>query len=225
MAKPPAKPKAIIFDCWNTLFYAKQRPLVLRLITASKLLDRSLSYGLLKRFERSIMLAPEANIAATARKMLRGFGLPALPGLVGFTQRALRDAHRQVYPDSFEVLRQLGRDYKLGLITNSFEVAFEPLRQQFKLDDYFDVITTSYEAGVLKPDPKIFTLALQQLGVRPAEAIMVGDNPRDDVKAAEALGMTGILVDRRRRHLQAPRRVESLSELPELLRLMGVNSP
>lgn len=205
-----------MFDCWNTLFYAETRPLALRLL-ASKLLHKRLSYALTKRFERSVMLAPEVDPTTTARKLLREFGLPPLPGLVSSVKRALLDADRHPYPDTFEVLQKLRKQVKVGLITNTLEVSFKPLREEFKLDSYFDVIMTSYEAGVLKPDPQIFRLALEKLGVAPHEAVMVGDNARDDVAAAEAIGMTGILIDRRQRHRDASRRIESLSELPALV--------
>jgi putative hydrolase of the HAD superfamily len=210
------KPKAVLFDCWSTLFYAEQRPLVLRVV-ASRLLHRRISYALTKRLERSIMLAPEADPAAVARKLLRELHLPSLPGLVSPVKGALYDTNRQPYPETLEVLRALRKRYRLGLITNTSEVSFAPLRREFGLDGYFDSIVTSYEAGILKPDPQIFRLALERLGVTPAEAVMVGDNPRDDVVAAEAIGMRAVLVDRRRRHLDAPRRIESLRELPPLL--------
>jgi 2-haloalkanoic acid dehalogenase type II len=208
-----SRPKAIIFDCWSTLFYAEQRPLVLRLV-ASKLLHRRLSYALTKRLERSMMLAPEADPSAVARKLLHELHLPPLPGLVAQVKRALHDTNRQPYPETLETLRLLKKDYALGLITNTSEVSFAPLRQEFKLDRYFDEIVTSYEAGVLKPDPQIFRLALRQLNVVPEAAVMVGDNPRDDVAAAQAIGMRAVLVDRHRRHLNAPHRVTSLRELP-----------
>jgi 2-haloalkanoic acid dehalogenase type II len=211
-----SQPKAILFDCWSTLFYNETRPLALRLL-ASKVLHKRISYVLTKRFERSVMLAAESDPEVAARNLLREFHIPPIPGLVTQVKRALRDADRHPYPETLDVLRQLKKHYQLGLITNTSEVSFKPLRKEFKLDECFDVIMTSYEAGVLKPSPEIFQLALQRLGVKPHEAVMVGDNPRDDVAAAEAVGMGAILVDRKRRHLTAPHRVESLNELPQAI--------
>jgi hypothetical protein len=83
-----AKPKAIIFDCWNTLFYAQARPLLLELLSKT-LLHKRISYVLTKRFERSIMLAPEPDLPAAAAKVLRSIGLPPLPPLVRRVGRAL----------------------------------------------------------------------------------------------------------------------------------------
>ncbi len=209
-----ARPKAVIFDCWNTLFYAERRPLVLRML-ASRLLHHDLSYSLTKRFERSVMLKPEVNATATAKSLLRGFGLPLSSRLVARVERALQNSRHQPYPDTLETLHRLKKEgYKLGLITNSYQVSFEPLRDAYKLEDLFDVITTSYEAGELKPSQKIFTLTLKKLQVVASQAVMVGDNLRDDVQAANASGMTGVLLDRHGRHPNYSYRITELSELP-----------
>ncbi|MGD9313535.1 MAG: HAD family hydrolase [Desulfobacterales bacterium] len=59
----------------------------------------------------------------------------------------------------------------------------------------FDTIIISSEVGVQKPDPVIFTLALQNTGIAPADAIYVGDT-QDDVAGAIAAGIHPILINR-----------------------------
>jgi putative hydrolase of the HAD superfamily len=72
--------------------------------------------------------------------------------------------------------------------------------------------------GVEKPDPAIFRLALDRMGVEPAEAVYVGDSVQFDVEPATALGMVGVLLDRRHRHPDHHGiRLTSLDELPKLL--------
>jgi epoxide hydrolase-like predicted phosphatase len=61
-----------------------------------------------------------------------------------------------------------------------------------KLDDVFDAMTISAETGVAKPDALIYRMALDKLGVQPAEAVFVDDMPTN-IDAAKALGMHGIL--------------------------------
>ena len=62
---------------------------------------------------------------------------------------------------------------------------------------FVDAAVTSFEVGELKPSPKIFHAALDAVGARAAEAVMVGDSYEDDVHGALALGIAGaILLDR-----------------------------
>lgn len=51
-----------------------------------------------------------------------------------------------------------------------------------------DFIVTSEEAGIEKPDQKIFALALAKIGMKPAEAVMIGDDPEDQ-QGAEGIGI------------------------------------
>jgi len=64
------------------------------------------------------------------------------------------------------------------------------------LRDYFDLVLISDEVGVAKPDEEIFELALKSLGIGREEAVMVGDDPRTDVKGATRAGIRACLVDR-----------------------------
>jgi putative hydrolase of the HAD superfamily len=71
---------------------------------------------------------------------------------------------------------------------------------------------------VEKPDPKIFLLALDRIGVEPPEAVYVGDSVHFDVEPATAVGMLGVLLDRRSRYPDhAGVRIASLEELPGIL--------
>ncbi len=58
------------------------------------------------------------------------------------------------------------------------------------------VVVTSQEAGVNKPNREIFQEALRQAGIQAPEAIYVGDQYRIDVVGANEAGMKGVLLDR-----------------------------
>lgn len=60
------------------------------------------------------------------------------------------------------------------------------------LHHYFDEIITSEDFGVKKPDPKPFRKALEVLGTKPEETLMVGDWPDRDVKGAKAAGIRAV---------------------------------
>lgn len=75
----------------------------------------------------------------------------------------------------------------------------------------------------MKPDPRIFQEALDQMQVTAAEAVMVGDSLPHDVLGARQVGMRGVWLDRDRRRTRATDFdesipvIESLAELPSLL--------
>lgn len=117
------------------------------------------------------------------------------------------------YDKTLETLERLKLDYSLGLITNSTDLAFEPLRKKYSFDKIFDKIIASYEVGLIKPDPRIFELALGKLGVKSKEALMVGDNPINDLQAARAVGIKGLMLDNKNKYPNYTPRIASITEI------------
>jgi HAD superfamily hydrolase (TIGR01549 family) len=91
--------------------------------------------------------------------------------------------------DAGPTLAALRSRYKLGLITNGPSAIQRAKIERFGLAEYFDELIVSGEVGVAKPDPAIFMLAMERLGVAPAEALFVGDSPEYDLRGAAAAGM------------------------------------
>jgi epoxide hydrolase-like predicted phosphatase len=92
-----------------------------------------------------------------------------------------------------DYMRELRKTHKVGLISN----AWSGLRQWIineKFDDAFDGMIISAEAGVMKPDSKIFQIALEKLNVNAKESIFL-DDFNENVQAANAFGMTAIHFD------------------------------
>jgi putative hydrolase of the HAD superfamily len=87
------------------------------------------------------------------------------------------------------------RGLVMGLISN-VDRDIAPLYEELGLPAWFQVMVTSQEAGFNKPHPGIFQAALKEAGVKPEEAIYVGDQYEIDVLGANKAGMTGILLDR-----------------------------
>ena len=77
---------------------------------------------------------------------------------------------------------------KLGVVTNAHDLDTEPWAES-SLAEYFDVFVASYEVGICKPDPAIYALACDRLGVDPSDAWFVGDGGSDELAGAEAVGM------------------------------------
>jgi putative hydrolase of the HAD superfamily len=81
------------------------------------------------------------------------------------------------------------RGIRTAVISN-FTGNLELCLAELGLASVLDVTVDSAIVGIRKPDPEIFTLALDRLGVAPANALMVGDNPFADVRPAAALGIS-----------------------------------
>lgn len=85
-------------------------------------------------------------------------------------------------------------DYLTGLVTNNAREFRETWRPLLPLDEIFDTVVDSSEVGMRKPDPRIFELALAQVGGVAATRCIFLDDFQGNVAAAEQLGMTGVLV-------------------------------
>ncbi len=90
-----------------------------------------------------------------------------------------------------DFIRSLRPRYKTGIISNAWP-DMRAYTVENKFDDAFDSLTISAEVGVMKPQPKIYQLALEQAKVQASEAVFVDDMPAN-IEAANALGMRGIL--------------------------------
>jgi epoxide hydrolase-like predicted phosphatase len=79
---------------------------------------------------------------------------------------------------------------KTGVISNAWDGLRAYMKAQGFLDP-FDEVIVSAEVGIVKPDPRIYHLALEKLSVQPAEAIFVDDMP-ENIAACQAIGMQGV---------------------------------
>ncbi|GAF13253.1 2-haloalkanoic acid dehalogenase [Bacillus sp. JCM 19045] len=84
------------------------------------------------------------------------------------------------------------KSLKLAIISNGITEFQHRVIKALKVDGYFDEILISEEEGMKKPNKKIFLRAAERLGVKSEECLFVGDHPDNDVRGAEAAGMTGV---------------------------------
>lgn len=103
-----------------------------------------------------------------------------------------------------EVLAQLRERFKLGIITNAYDGEEQRKRIAVSgLHDYFDEILISGDVGVYKPDPKIFHMLLNRIGVVPEKALYVGDSIKYDVAGANFAGMKSVLFSKNSKRLSS----------------------
>jgi putative hydrolase of the HAD superfamily len=128
----------------------------------------------------------------------------------------------RMYDDVRPALERLrARRLRLGIVSN-WDSRLRRICEGLGLDRQVDFLVISAEAGVRKPDPRIFGRALAAAGVGPDEAIHVGDLLEEDVEGARRAGIRGILIEREKRITSGPARagvtvIRSLLELFELL--------
>jgi len=101
-------------------------------------------------------------------------------------------AYDDVVP-AFQRLRDRG--LAIGLISN-WDTRLSGLMDGMGIAPLLDTIVSSAEVGLHKPDPRIFELACERLGVEPHECAHVGDHHYADVLGARSVGMLPILIDR-----------------------------
>ncbi|WP_222984913.1 YjjG family noncanonical pyrimidine nucleotidase [Flagellimonas meishanensis] len=95
-------------------------------------------------------------------------------------------------PNTMEILGYLAPKYRLHIITNGFQEVQEKKLKGSKIRDYFNQIVNSETAGVKKPHPYIFELALTKAKTSPRNSMMIGDNLAADIQGAKAVGMEAI---------------------------------
>ncbi len=99
----------------------------------------------------------------------------------------------EIRPEMAEAVRRCHASMKTALLTNNFIAEGEARSEFGGLFDYFDVIIESSKSGLRKPDPRVYRLACERLGIEPSEAVFL-DDLGVNLKPARALGITTIKV-------------------------------
>lgn len=122
----------------------------------------------------------------------------------------------KLFPDVRPCLDALAsRGIRMAVISN-WDNSLHRVLDMFGLQERFDHVFASLEEGVEKPDPELFRIALNALGVSPEEVLHVGDNPIDDGEGARSAGVRAVIVDRDQ-PASLPLRISSLLQIPEAL--------
>ncbi|MCL6636729.1 MAG: HAD family hydrolase [Alicyclobacillus sp.] len=98
------------------------------------------------------------------------------------------------FPGTHELLAELAKHHRLGIITNGAPDLQEQKLRLTGLDRFFPpgTVVVSEQVGKGKPDPAVYRAALQALQVRAAKALMVGDHWQADVEGARACGLDAL---------------------------------
>lgn len=147
---------------------------------------------------------------------------------LGLSDSALRERLMHLYltlepfpevPAMLARLKQAGM--KTAILSNGAPAMLEPMIAAAGLGPFFDAVLSVEEAGVFKPHPKVYRLAVDRLGV-PAEAIAFQSSNAWDAHAASAFGMRVVWCNRygqiaERLPGKPDREITTLESLPELV--------
>ncbi|MHA4741673.1 HAD family hydrolase [Dyadobacter sp. MSC1_007] len=105
-------------------------------------------------------------------------------------------------PERVELLKKLSQKYRLFLLSNTSSIHITQVNKILKastgverLGDLFETVFLSYEMGLMKPDPRIYTQVLEQAGLLAEETLFLDDNA-DNIKSASEVGIETIHVQK-----------------------------
>jgi putative hydrolase of the HAD superfamily len=204
--------RAVVFDLFETLVdYDEQKSLDFS-AAAAELLGRDP-----EEFHKVWRAGRPARDSGPLRDYLASIGITGdeagrLMELRRASSLGLLATPRPGVVDTIAELRRRGLG--VGLITVCSEDVVE-VWEETPFADVFDAAVFSCSCGYLKPDPRIYDVALRKLGVDAREAIFVGDGTNDELAGAEAVGMRAVQIG-----ATQPWSGERISTIPQVLELL-----
>ena len=131
---------------------------------------------------------------------------------------AMVDESTRAMAASRAILERLAPRFKLGVVSN-FYGNLETVLEEAGIRMMLAAVVDSSRVGSFKPDPRIFSLALEGLGTSSAETAMIGDSLDKDIRPAAALGMRTAWYCPRETRVAGPDdvlRIRSLEELDSI---------
>ncbi|MEI6711001.1 MAG: HAD family hydrolase [bacterium] len=152
--------KAIIFDLWETLGTKN--------IGISKVFFEHFSVPpekrVLEKYEKAVQLKIWNSEEDMVRSLLRDFDISLAKENIIWTQNLFREGIEKatLFPGTLELLESIRGRYRLALISNT-SIFESKVLDKLKIRNFFDVISFSWEIGILKPSVELFEQTLQKL--------------------------------------------------------------
>ena len=195
--------KAILFDVDDTLldFQAGNRNAVNQLMDELGYHDpdrydqyEAINLKCWKELEAGQLTQNQLKVARFVRFFDR-YPVPGDPRWAAERFVELLGQQSILLPHALEVVEQIAARLPVAIVTNGItdiqrsRLALSPLK------DYVTEVVISEEVGVSKPHPGIFAIALDRLGVKAGEALVVGDGVNSDIRGANNAGIDACWVN------------------------------
>ena len=229
---PVASIRACVFDAYGTLFDFASAAASCQDVLGDRAAqltalwrDKQLQYAWLRSIQ-----GRHADFWQVTGDAL-DFAMAAL----GIADPALRERLMRLYltlapfPDAMDALRRLrASGLKMAILSNGSPAMLAPVVEAAGMTALFDAVLSIEEAGIYKPHPRVYQLAVDRLGVAAGEIAFLSSNGWD-AYAASAFGLRAVWCNRYRQPPErlpgAPEReIRSLADLPALLSLKAARS-
>jgi HAD superfamily hydrolase (TIGR01509 family) len=180
--------KAILFDYGGVLVQMVDET------PRQQLADR---YGIPLKRIYNLLFDTEASIQAALGEISMDHHWRAIHEILHIPPRERAEFVRQFWAadglnrELVETLPALRERYRLGLLSNANDDLRQMLTERWQITDQFDDMIISAEVGLLKPDRRIYELAVSRLGVQTDEALFIDDMPIN-IEGAQIAGLQAI---------------------------------
>lgn len=166
--------------------------------------------------------APAYRLAVWRRALEVCGGDPdQAPWLAEAYIRHQRSGHPEI-PGALDLVRRLHQRHRpVGILTNGPPDIQRHKLQQLGIDDCLSSVVISGQAGLGKPDPRVFELVLEGLGAAADDAVMIGDSWTRDVEGATAAGLRSIWISNGREPQRDIQSVSVVTTTPQAGALLG----
>ncbi len=193
--------KAVFFDIDDTLYDTSGFAKLARKAALNAMIDAGLplssddAYTLLREIIKEYGSNYNKHFNILTKKVF-GEEKPLLIALGMITYHNVKFALLRLFPQTKRTLIYLKqKGYVLGVISNGITIKQWEKLIRLDLHPFFDYVITSEEAGVEKPDKRIFELALEKMGCKAEESVMIGNKFNEDIMGALNAGISAILVN------------------------------
>lgn len=220
---------ALTFDCYGTLIdWATGIPGALQPVLRAHdvEIDDDRLFELYSTFEKEAERGPYVSYRDVLRTVVRHFGshFNFTPTNAEIERFADSVGNWPLFPDTNKALRQLGDDFRLGVISNVDDDLFLDTSWHFDVD--FDEVITGEQVKTYKPQLQPFETAFSELGVPPNRLLHVAQSVYHDVNPAGRLGISCVWVQRYGDRFEAPApATEPVMTVPDLLTFVDALRP
>jgi putative hydrolase of the HAD superfamily len=202
--------RSVLFDLDDTLFdHGHAARQALEAVRDTHMSIAALAPGELERQHAEILevlhlqvlrgtLGLDAARQERFRRLFLSAGVDADETLAAAAAAAYRARYMTSWREvagATSLLRALRARVRVGIVSNNLTREQEDKLRFCGFDRLVDAVVISESAGVSKPDPEIFRMALAQLGTPATEAVMIGDAWNTDIAGARAAGMRAVWLN------------------------------
>lgn len=181
--------KALLFDFGRVISAQKSKSLFEQYESELNLLPGTINDIMFESLFWEKALVGEIDLPAYWQAIAPQLNLHNPSALQAFQKRYYRD--EKINPDVFELLKMLIKHYQLAVVSNH-PPGLNQWLKEWDIHWLFKQVVCSGDEGIAKPNPAIFYMALERLGVTVPEAVFI-DDTEEHVIAAQALGMQALL--------------------------------